>query len=358
MKVSVIYGPPCSGKSHFIREHADPSDLIYDYDALRSAISTEPHHELEKSRHHDVLISLREFIATRNKDHAFIATRWPSEKLCEMIPNDAEFVRMETTLEECLEYLDGDETRADKSAWATIIRDWFDEHGQDDRFERSVYMNDIQNRNDRDDQKRYFMTTSEKFTTRDDDGNPIIEGYFAVFNTLTELWPGGLESIAPTAFDNSIGGDVRALINHDTTLVIGRTTNSTLELKTDARGLWGRVKINPKDSDAMNIHARVERGDVTQCSFGFYPRSEETEILDDGSIHWTLTDVDLFEVSCCTFPAYKETSIQARKRDAASIQDRKKDAWKVRMMERFNHSNKEDQDNGNSNNSASEKDQR
>lgn len=190
--------------------------------------------------------------------------------------------------------------------------------------------------------KRYFFANSEKFKTRDDDGNPIIEGYFAVYNTETELWSGAFEQIAPSAFEKSISGDIRALINHDTTLVIGRTTNNTLELKTDSRGLWGRVRINPKDTDAMNIHARVERGDVTQCSFGFYPISEETEFLDDGSIRWTLTDVELFEVSCCTFPAYKETSIQARKRDADAIKERKLDAWRAEMKKRFKKTKEEE----------------
>lgn len=205
--------------------------------------------------------------------------------------------------------------------------------------------------------KRFFFADTGTFKTRDDDGNPIIEGYFAVFNTETELWPGAFEEIAPTAFDSSVSGDIRALINHDTTLVIGRTTNGTLELKVDTRGLWGRVRINPKDSDAMNIHARVERGDVNQCSFGFYPVKEETELLGDGSIKWTLTDVELFEVSCCTFPAYKETSIQARKRDAEAIAERKADAWKARMKARFDHSNKEDMEDGNSNDHSSEEDQ-
>ena len=202
--------------------------------------------------------------------------------------------------------------------------------------------------------KRFFFSDVENFKTRDDDGNPIIEGYFAVFNTQTELWEGAFEQIAPTAFDNSISGDVRALINHETTLVIGRTTNGTLELKVDSRGLWGRIRINPKDSDAMNIHARVERGDVNQCSFGFYPVREETELLSDGSIKWTLTEVELFEVSCCTFPAYKETSIQARQRDAAAIQERKLDAWKLRMKERFNKSTKEVIEDGNSSDHSSE----
>ena len=204
--------------------------------------------------------------------------------------------------------------------------------------------------------ERFVRTRPEDFKTRDDDGNPIIEGYFAVFNSNYELWEGAVETIAPTAFDNSLQNDVRALINHDTTLVIGRTTNKTLELKVDSRGLWGRIRINPKDMDAMNIHARVERGDVSQCSFGFFIRSEETEFLEDGTIKWTLTDVDLFEVSCCTFPAYEETSISARKRDAADIQARKVEAWRLKMHERLNKSKKEVSNDGNQNDSAPEED--
>jgi len=203
------------------------------------------------------------------------------------------------------------------------------------------------------DDQRYVRTRPEDFKTRDDDGNPVIEGYFAVFNSNYELWEGATESIAPGAFDSSISGDIRALINHDTTLVIGRTTNGTLELKVDQRGLWGRVKINPKDQDAMNIHARVERGDVTQCSFGFFIREQETEYLPDGSIHWTLTDIDLFEVSCCTFPAYEETSISARKRDAEDLISRRADAWRAKMLARVKKSNEEENSDGNQINDAS-----
>ena len=186
----------------------------------------------------------------------------------------------------------------------------------------------------------------EDFKTRDAENNPIIEGYFAVFNSNYELWEGATESIAPGAFDKTISGDIRALINHDTTLVLGRTTAGTLELKTDSRGLWGRVKINPNDQDAMNLHARVERGDVSQCSFGFFIVSEETDYRADGSVHWTLTDVDVFEVSCCTFPAYEETSITARAKDYANLQKREADAWRAKMLFRIN-SKQEDKENGN-----------
>lgn len=85
----------------------------------------------------------------------------------------------------------------------------------------------------------------------------------------------------------------------------------------------------------MNQHARVERGDVSQCSIGFFIVSEETEYRDDGSIHWTITEVDLFEVSCCTFPAYEATSITARANEYAAIQARKRDAWREMMRKKI-----------------------
>jgi HK97 family phage prohead protease len=78
----------------------------------------------------------------------------------------------------------------------------------------------------------------------------------------------------------------------------------------------------------MNLYERVKRGDVDQCSFGFDIRSEDTDIREDGSIHWTLREVDLFEVSCCTFPAYEETSISARTHEREEIQKRELTAWK------------------------------
>ena len=78
----------------------------------------------------------------------------------------------------------------------------------------------------------------------------------------------------------------------------------------------------------MNLYERVKRGDVDQCSFGFDIRSEDTDIRDDGSVHWTIKDVELYEVSCCTFPAYEETNISARSAERENIQKRMREAWK------------------------------
>lgn len=183
--------------------------------------------------------------------------------------------------------------------------------------------------------ERRMRTIGTEFTTRDDGEMPSIEGYFAVFNSNYEIAPGMSESIAPGAFTNSLSNDVRALTNHDTTLVLGRTKAHTLTLNEDAHGLFGHIDINPKDADAMNLYERVKRGDVDQCSFGFDIRSEDTDIREDGSVHWTIRDVELYEVSCCTFPAYEETNISARSAQRDDIQKREREAWKQRMLNRL-----------------------
>lgn len=188
--------------------------------------------------------------------------------------------------------------------------------------------------------KRQMRSIDAQFQTREDGEDLYIEGYFAVFNSIYDIGYGMSESIAPHAFDNTISDDVRALINHDTTLVLGRTSAHTLELRQDERGLWGKIAINPNDSDAMNLYARVKRGDVTQCSFGFDIISEDTEFSENGDVHWTIREVKLYEVSCCTFPAYEETSISARTRDLEEIKKRRTEAWKESMKKRIHKEEK------------------
>lgn len=182
---------------------------------------------------------------------------------------------------------------------------------------------------------RRMRTVSTEFLTREDGEDLKIEGYFAVFDSVYEIAPGMSESIAPGAFTKTLSGDIRALTNHDTTLVLGRTKAHTLELREDSHGLWGSIKINRNDADAMNLYERVKRGDVDQCSFGFNIRSEDTDIREDGSVHWTLREVDLFEVSACTFPAYEETSISARSQQRDEIQKRTMQTWRENAMKKL-----------------------
>lgn len=182
---------------------------------------------------------------------------------------------------------------------------------------------------------RQTRSIASDFTTREDGEELRIEGYFAVFNSIYDIGPGMSESIAPEAFKGTLADDIRALVNHDTTLVLGRTSAHTLELREDERGLWGRISINPKDTDAMNLYERVKRGDVNQCSIGFDIIREDTEISEDGSVHWTIQEVRLYEVTCCTFPAYKETNISAREAQRDEFLKRRLESWKTKMKARL-----------------------
>ena len=155
---------------------------------------------------------------------------------------------------------------------------------------------------------------AEKRTTgtievREADGDEmILEGYASVFNSETDL--GAFrEVIKPGAFDGVMDNDVRALINHDPNLVLGRTTNGTLELSVDERGLKYKVKLG-NQTFARDFYESVKRGDISQSSFAF--------TIDEQS--WneerTVRSIDkvrtLLDVSPVTYPAYSAATVQAR----------------------------------------------
>lgn len=184
------------------------------------------------------------------------------------------------------------------------------------------------------DNKQIRCIGSQFETRTEESGDMYISGYFSVFNSNYELFPGATESIAETAFDGALSDDIRCLVNHDTTLVLGRTKSGTLTLKVDSRGLWGEVKINPKDQDAVNLYERVKRGDVDQCSFGFDILDEEFEDRGD-SVHWTIKKVRLYEVSVVTFPAYQDTSVSARNHQLSEIRKKSTETFKERMKNKM-----------------------
>lgn len=326
MKTKVIWGCPCSGKSTYVEENIGSRDLVYDYDRLIRAMTYRDHHVAEKSHAHDIAISYRlsfinKLLGGVDADTAWILTRYPTNSLRTLLePLEPEYIKMDVSQEECLSRLMADPTRPDKEAWEEVIKDWFSRYGGEE-LERTS--------------RREMRTIPQAFETREENGALYIEGYFAVFGSDYELWPGAVECIRQGAFDGVLDGDVRALTNHDTTLVLGRTTAGTLELRQDNHGLWGRVRVNQADTDAMNLYSRIQRGDVDQCSFGFDIGEEETSEGPEG-IRWTITKISkLYEVSVCTFPAYESTGVVARRRDLEDIQERKSKLWRAEMRGRL-----------------------
>jgi len=136
----------------------------------------------------------------------------------------------------------------------------------------------------------------------------VLEGYAAVFNVETDL--GAFrEVIRPGAFDDVMDDDVRALINHDPNLILGRTGNGTLELSTDERGLKYKVKLGDQQY-ARDFYESVKRGDITQSSFAF--TIEEQSFNDDRTLRSVDKVRQLLDVSPVTYPAYAAATVQAR----------------------------------------------
>ena len=176
------------------------------------------------------------------------------------------------------------------------------------------------------------------------DGDMKIEGYFAVFDDETLLYDSEYyreyEKIDRHAFDNTLKSeDVRALINHEDASVLGRTKAGTLTLRTDDKGLWGSIDVNPNDTEAVNLYERVKRGDVDQCSFGFSILDEdhttENREGEPTETHYTIKRVKLYEVSVCTFPAYENTGVEARSKKASETRRETLETRKQRLKERL-----------------------
>lgn len=176
-----------------------------------------------------------------------------------------------------------------------------------------------------------------KLQTRDNstDDEMKIAGYFVVFNTETEIYDGMFEEISDKAFKDIDLTDIRALADHDTAKVLGRTKSKTLTLKVDEKGLFGEITINPEDSEAVNLYQRVKRGDIDQCSFGFSISNETMEQREDGTTKWTITEIELFEVSVVTFPAYADTSVEARSEQMKQLEQRNLQTRKAKLKERI-----------------------
>ena len=185
-------------------------------------------------------------------------------------------------------------------------------------------------------QTRYLEM--KEVTTRSDQDNLYLEGYFVVYDSIYNVYPGATESIRKGALKGGINGNVRALYNHNNDLVLGSTGAGTLQLEDNDYGLWGRITINQKDSEAVNAYERVARGDVTGCSFGFdiAPGGEEMTVKEDGSVHWELTEINpVYEVSPCVFPAYEATHISARGKDMENLKRRQLMEWRERTKRRL-----------------------
>lgn len=143
---------------------------------------------------------------------------------------------------------------------------------------------------------------------------PVLIGYAAVFNSRTVIGS-FCEEIAPGAFAQAIadGSDVRALYNHQDSLILGRRSAGTLKLEEDTKGLLVEIEL-PDTQAARDLMANIDSGNINGMSFGFRAREQEWSYSDGESQDDVrrLIDLDLIEVSPVVFPSYEQTVIQKK----------------------------------------------
>ena len=160
---------------------------------------------------------------------------------------------------------------------------------------------------------RHFAAT--ELRTVSEDGKNYLEGYAARYNVRSsDLGWGMYEVLVPGAFTRALaeGQDVRHLVNHDPSLLIGRTKAGTTVLSEDAQGLRFKTAL-PDTQLARDLRVSVDRGDINECSFGFICRKatwveEKDDKGENVSDLRQVQDVDLFDISIVTYPAYPQTN--------------------------------------------------
>lgn len=164
-------------------------------------------------------------------------------------------------------------------------------------------------------EKRIVLNAEAEMRVEGEGEQRKITGYAAVFNRKSENLGYFEEVIKPGAFKDVLSNDVRALYNHDSNYVLGRTTSGTLTLEENNKGLKFTA-IPPDTQWARDLLTSIERGDVSQCSFSFtIAKGGETwtETNDDKPALREITQIGrLYDVGPVTFPAYPQTSVQAR----------------------------------------------
>ena len=179
------------------------------------------------------------------------------------------------------------------------------------------------------------LSVAELRATKADDGKLNVKGYAIVYDTWAADGYGGRERVARGAAKKTLKEqpDIRALWNHNSDIVLGRTSNNTLRLKEDNHGLSIDLEL-PDTQAGRDAHTLIQRGDVSQMSFGFNIDKilEEKNPDDENKIDRTIKEIILYEVSPVTFPFYPTTEIGVR---AAMEQAGADDALIIRTLERL-----------------------
>jgi HK97 family phage prohead protease len=370
-QVFIVMGASCSGKSTYVRNNANEKDLVFDFDTIHQAISNNPSHiHIDNLKRYvfDVRDALYERLKKDKTTNAWIINSSPLKQVRKQLVEDldARIIYIQRSKEECLRVAEQERP----TEWKGYIENYFERFEGFDDDEEITFVNMEENKEVTLSEKRHiqkieetedsiivYYGKSEKDVPMEDDmmeetpmeenehveghdeeketiysrSNPnaeirtfnvqdlelrqegddnVVVGYGSVFNTLSNELGGFREIIAEGAFDGRLNDDVRFLINHDG-LPLARTTNGTLKLTTDERGLKYEAKV-ANTSLGRDLIELMRNGTINQSSFAFVVEDDSWEMRDGINVR-TINKVSrLYDVSAVTYPAYEEASVALR----------------------------------------------
>jgi HK97 family phage prohead protease len=170
-----------------------------------------------------------------------------------------------------------------------------------------------------------------EFRSEDAEAGDRFEGYAAVFGQYAKV-RGRLETVSTRAFDRALTEkhDVRLLVNHDPNLVLARTKNGSLQLRTDEHGLHVTAEL-PDTTYSRDVKELMRRGVLDQMSFGFVVRSDSYDQIKGVQVR-SVDDVDLFDVSIVTMPAYPGTEASLRSWEGCNTESNPSNAGRTQLL--------------------------
>jgi HK97 family phage prohead protease len=160
---------------------------------------------------------------------------------------------------------------------------------------------------------RTFFEASGLEIRKAADGKETLSGYAVKWDQLSKPIRGMFrEKVASGAFTNSLKeNNIRGLWNHNSDFVLGSTGAGTMRCQEDKSGLAFEIDLG-NQSFARDAAITISRGDVVNMSFGFNVKKQSWNESDSQNVVRTLEEVDLQEISPCTFPAYPQSSVAIR----------------------------------------------
>jgi|15BtaG_2_1085339.scaffolds.fasta_scaffold12649_2 hypothetical protein len=337
--IKIVMGCSCSGKSTFVERFKKRGDIVWDFDKIHGALSGEDTHEhIDHIRKY--IFSMREKFYNDLKNEmevrVWIINSSPSKEIRTKFLKElnAEILYIKRDKKECLEIAKNERPKE----WIKYIDEYFEKFEEitddenikiievkgkeinteievqvDEEFEKDEsYFDTERNKPLQKEvkdiwtktitmEKRYFNIDTR--TEKRDDGSTTITGHAAVFNQMSSDLGGFREIIAPDAFSNVLNDDVRALVNHDPNLLLGRTTSGTLRLEQTEKGLQYSFDV-PDTTYGRDLVISMERGDITQSSFAFTIEDDSWETTEDGEVRTINKVKQLYDCSPVTYPAY------------------------------------------------------